>query len=192
MHNSEYNINYLLHQIREGQDTAFETLIVLYEPLLLSSVRRAVAKQPGLSDEQEEMLQEARCALYRAALSYSLEQADVTFGLYAEICIRNGLTSKFLRRQNKSVCSLESLKGKEEIPSPLEDALETLIQNENVSLLYAFIRRTLSPLEYEVFRMHEEGVSTSEMARKLSRSNKSVENALARAVKKLRQLLTME
>ena len=193
MQSLEFDISSVLERIRSGDDPAFEELISQYEPLLYTSVRRIVMKQPALSAEEGEMLQEARCALYRASLSFSLAQAKVTFGLYAEICIRNALTSKFLRRVERPLHSLDSLKEKGEEPvSPLEDALETLIQNESVTLLHAFIRRALSPLEYEVFCLHEEGHSISEMASKLSRTTKSVENALSRAVKKLRQLLAAE
>ena len=193
MHKFENDFTSLLQSVKAGEDAAFDALNRMYEPLLLTSVRRVLAKHPSLIEEEGEMLQEARCALYRAALSYSTAQAGVTFGLYAEICIRNGLTSRFLRRQGPSHFSLESMQEQgEEVASPMGDALEALIQNESVSILYAFIRRTLSPLEYEVFRLHEEGMSTGELAAKLGRCQKSVENALARAVKKLRQVLATE
>ena len=193
MHGVGMDIATVLEQIKAGDDAAFETLIIQYEPLLHASVRRTVAKQPLLQEEQGEILQEARCALYRAALSFSVSQANVTFGLYAEICIRNALTSKFLRPLEKERFPLASIEEKErELVSPLEDALEALIQNESVSLLHAFIRRSLSPLEYQVFRLHEAGYHTSEIAKTLSRTPKSVENALARAIRKLRQLLAAE
>lgn len=193
MQKLEFDVGALLERIKAGDESAFEELIGRYEPLMISSVRRVLAKQPSLAEEESEMLQEARCALYRASLSYSTKQSGVTFGLYAEICIRNGLTSKFLRRVGKSLYSLESMEESGEgVASPLEDALETLIQNESVALLYSIISSALSPLEYEVFRMHEEGLSTSEIGEKLSRPQKSVENALARAVKKLRRLLSSE
>ena len=193
MQDFEFDVNELLEKVRAKDDAAFEMLIARYQPLIVSSVRRTMTSRPDLPEREEEMMQEARLALYRAALSYTVGQADVTFGLYAGICIRNALTSKFLRRQNGTTCSLDLVQEREgEMASPMEDALETLIQNESVSLLYAFIRRVLSPLEYEVFRLHADGMSISEMAEKLSRNTKSVENALARAVKKLRLLLTAE
>jgi len=109
MHGVGMDIATVLEQIKAGDDTAFETLIIQYEPLLHASVRRTVAKQPLLQEEQGEMLQEARCALYRAALSFSVSQANVTFGLYAEICIRNALTSKFLRPLEKEQFPLASI-----------------------------------------------------------------------------------
>ena len=193
MQRLEFDVGSILERIKAGDESAFEELICRYEPLMVSSVRRVLAKQPSLTEEEAEMLQEARYALYRASLSYSTKQSAVTFGLYAEICIRNGLTSKFLRRAGKSPYSLESIEESGEgVASPMEDALETLIQNESVALLYSIISSSLSPLEYKVFRMHEEGMSTSEIGEKLSRPQKSVENALARAVKKLRRLLSAE
>ncbi|MBO5788414.1 MAG: sigma-70 family RNA polymerase sigma factor [Clostridia bacterium] len=180
----------LLKAIKEGSDVAFETLIAQYEPLLCASVSRVQCKLAPLVADEQDIMQEARCALYRAAMSFSFEQAHVTFGLYAEICIRNALTSKFLRKKPSSECSLDEIVDKGIEPaSPLGDALDTLIENEAAELLYAIIRRTLSPLELSVFELHEQGLSTLEIATRLSRSQKSVENALARAVKKLRKML---
>ena len=194
----EKQLSDLLLAVREGDDGAFASLVSQYEPLLHASAKRTMAKmsQSGVADE-EEMLQEARYALYSAAVTYSFEVREVTFGLYAEICIRNALTSRFLRRsvRRPSPLSLDEMRRTGQFVEPVlgvGDALETLIQNETVDIMYAFIAKVLSPLEWSVFRLHETGMKMEQIAKQLGREKKSVENALARAIKKLRATLTEE
>ena len=198
MGESEKQLSSLLLAVKEGDNNAFAQLVSQYEPLLYASARRTMAKmsQSGVADE-EEMLQEARYALYSAAVTYSFEVREVTFGLYAEICIRNALTSRFLRRsvRHPFPLSLDEMRRTGQFVEPtlgVGDALETLIQNETIEILHAFIAKVLSPLEWSVFKLHEQGLKMEQIAKQLGRDKKSVENALARAIKKLRATLTAE
>lgn len=170
--------------VREGDNAAFERLLVRYRPLILASVRRFMARCPE-ADERE-MEQEADLALYRAALRYSEGQKEVTFGLYAEICIHNALTSRFLRRRHK-VCSLEQLEKTAHADAPTRE--QQLIEAESAEALRSEIKGVLSDLEYSVFIRYAEGDKAARIAQSLHLPRKTVENAQSRALRKLRLLL---
>ena len=82
--------------VKNGDRAAFEELLVSYEPMILSEVTKLLLKASDFSDEAEELRQEGRLALYDAAIGYK-ENGEVTFGLYAKICVHNRLVS-YLRK----------------------------------------------------------------------------------------------
>ncbi len=88
----------ILDKFQAGDEGAFELLLGEYRPLVESQVKSAVRKSPELSAEYDELMQEAGMALYAAAKKYR-KSAEVTFGLYAKICVRNRIVS-FVRKIN--------------------------------------------------------------------------------------------
>ena len=74
----------LILRCRAGDDDAFSALVSAYTPLIMSVIDR-------LSLSADECFNEACLGLYRAALSYNVEQDGVTFGLYARICVTRRL-----------------------------------------------------------------------------------------------------
>ena len=79
---SEDCITALIASVRCGDETAFAELLDRYLPLLQSLASAFDSSRVGF----DELLQEARFALYRAAISY--REGGVTFGLYAKISAR--------------------------------------------------------------------------------------------------------
>ena len=74
----------------------------------------------------------------------------------------------------------------EEIPAGIsERPEEVLMGKETFAALLEQAIRNLSPLERKVFGLHLQGKKASEIARVLGREQKSVENTLFRARKKL-------
>ena len=80
----------LLADIRAGRDLSFACLIEKYDALL----RARVSAFGGDVHDMEDAYQEACLALHRAATHY-YAQAEVTFGLYAKVCIDNALKTKY-------------------------------------------------------------------------------------------------
>ena len=103
----EKDTDFLLTSLRGGDDDAFKELDAMFEPLQKACVQKIAGSVQDAS--KEEMMQEARYALYRAALSFSREQSKVTFGLYAKICIHRALISRYLRKKSLPVCSLDQI-----------------------------------------------------------------------------------
>lgn len=85
---SEEETAALITRIQEGSSGAFVRLSELYAPLLESEVARYT--HSFSSADLEDLQAGSSVSLYRAALAYNPEKG-VTFGLFAKICIVNGI-----------------------------------------------------------------------------------------------------
>ena len=70
---------------REHNDEAFDEIVRRYTPMM----RKVILSFDQTSYEFSELLSEACVALHTAAQRYDTKQDEVTFGLFARICIRN-------------------------------------------------------------------------------------------------------
>ncbi len=165
--------------VKNGSDPAFSSLCEDYEALIESMTQSFFESCPDT--DKDDLRQEARMALYRAAMKFDLEQDDVTFGLYAKICIRNKLIS--VRRKYTTQSKLKSKRNTEELGAPAE-ATRTMPRR---TLLTEDAMALLSPFEQKVFALYAQKCSYSEIARTLSRSEKSIDNAIYRIKSKLRK-----
>ena len=162
-------------------DDAFAELVARYMPLLKSRVLRYVQQSVDVS----EAMQEAQIALHSAAVTYDPDRCNgVTFGLYADICIANKLRS--MLRQRARVSEKESLVDTERVTSGVD--VESFIATRAMCERVMSIARTqLSEYEFEVFRLTFERYTTRDIAARLGRSAKSVDNAKHRISKNLRE-----
>lgn len=166
---------------RGQDDGAFSELVSRYTPMM----NRIINSHLTSTADRSEAFSEACIALHRAVLTYNLEQSDVTFGLYAQICVRNQMLD-MLRAKNAKLdisdIDIESLAVSNSIES-------RLILEETVDRYKKCAREELSDYEYQVFLLVLKGAKTSEIARILSKTPKSVDNAKARMARALRQRL---
>lgn len=175
MQNSDKDILLILERVRQGDHNFFDELYQRYKPLIIGKIAE-------FSDrlEEDEIAQLSGIALYDAAMSYDPDKVDnkVTFGLYADICIRNKLISE-LRR----VKTVEALDG--DIP-PSENTVadsspeEYVLRKEDVLSRLRRAKSMLTPFENTVFLLYLSGDSYTEIASKLGKSRKSIDNALTR------------
>lgn len=177
----------LLRAVRCEDQNAFSELLDLYRPLIDRAVNRFSAALCG--EGKEDMRQEAMAAFCDAIRTYRIEQEKVEFGLYAKVCIGNRLISH-LRREMRQ----QGLVSLEEIPSESilgadDDLLSIVIEEEEAKALFQSVKETLSHYEYEVFSMYIKGVSSAVIAERIGKSTKSIDNAIARIRKKLKNLL---
>ena len=180
----DQNLSSLILAVKEGRAGAFEALLARYSPLIGAEVARVGA---GLNQQDlEDLNQNALVAFYRAAMSFDAMQAEVEFGLYAKICIKNELVSKlrFMRRHMAEVSQpTEIYSGADEDPA------SCVMEAEAVARLHARIRAALSPFEYRVWSLHYAGYRSGEIARVLDKPAHSIENAVYRVRQKLRKAL---
>jgi RNA polymerase sporulation-specific sigma factor len=156
---------------------------------LIESLTQKYGKQFSVSDvEFDDIKQEALIALYHAVLTYKPNE-EVTFGVYAKICIRNKIIS-YIR------CFLES-----DIPLSLEEMEndwdepdfntpeQIIISKESLCSLNRRIDEALTDFEKSVFALYIGDMSYADMAKKLDKTTKSIDNAIHRIKAKLRKLL---
>ena len=167
----------LLASVKEGKRGAFERLLDLYQPLLLSAVS-------SFGGDRAIMKLEAEYALYRAALAYR-ERQGTTFGLFAKICIINALTSE-QRRQAKWRAIIDE---GAEVDAPAPDPADRMILAETFEGLYRQSTALLSPLELKVVNLRANGYGNQEVAAMLKIGEKAAQNAYTRAVRKLKRYL---
>lgn len=177
-------ISELLDMIKNGKasDFAFSELLSRYMPL----INARVAAHSFSVSENSEAVQEASIALHSAALTYDSGKCDgVTFGLYAGVCISNRLKS-MIRKNARSTMDTDLMSESEKISSGHD--LESYIATRDLcERVMNTAKGLLSDFEFEVFRMGFEKYSTKDIAAKLGRTPKSVDNAKWRISRRLRE-----
>jgi RNA polymerase sporulation-specific sigma factor len=176
----------LLSIAKTGDQAAFDTLLTQYTPLIEHRLQAVRTRRPDiLPEDEKDLRQEAHLAFYRALLGYNVEQHDVSFGLYAKICIENALVSALRKIQPSSelldydtMVSLPA--GNEEDPS------QRLREQEDYEALCHRIARILSPYENAIWQRYIAGMTASQIAEQLGRDSRSIHNAIYRIRNKLR------
>lgn len=187
-HTPDPALRELLLQAQSGSREAYLALCVKYRPLLESSVARFGASEMTMQ-EKADMREEAERVFLGAISSFDTEQDAVDFGLYAKICLRNGLISEWRhinarRRVTAVPLTEEDLAGN-------EDPAARMVEDERFRQLCRTVRGHLSDLENRVWWQYVTGVSVADIARGLDRDERSVHNAIYRIRRKLRQRLTL-
>ena len=182
----------LILKAQAGEECAFSALKDIYRPLIEASAKRF--RSDTMTDQDgEDIFQEALFHFCNSVCSYNCEAEGVEFGLYAKICIENGLVSfiRMYNRQNRlRAVSLEA--RTEPISDIGGDVLESIVESERTALLVRQISRRLSVLENKVWWLYVSGVSVSDIVDRVGIERKSVSNAIYRIRKKLKDALGEE
>lgn len=176
----------LLLQARDGSAEALRLLRLKYRPLLDSSVSRFFTERMTLQ-EKEDLREEAEQIFITAVSTFDMEQDAVDFGLYAKICLRNGLVTELRNQTARHRLGIVPLEVRE--LSHEEDPATTVVEAERFQKLYQTIQKNLSNYENRVWWGFVSGVSVKQIAREVGKDERSVHNAIYRIRKKLRELL---
>ncbi len=177
----------LIRRAKSGDQTAFEELLNRYAPLINSLTAQLGTSLPTAEDN-EDLRQEAVIGFYSALMRFDTEQSRVQFGLYAKECIRNSLLSHLRRiKRHKSVLLLED--GEAEDTADESDPAQDLVEEESFLQLSRLIREELSPYENRIWWLYLSGRTAKEIAIMLGKDEKSVQNAVYRIRRKLREII---
>ena len=190
------DLSSLLKLVKQGDESSFAILCEEYRNLTENAVRRFLPSfgevENGESDLYgvDDLRQYAAIALYKAAVSYDEEGSgkNVSFGLYAKICINNAMISQ-LRKYKSELRRKNAAKQAERTGKHSSDPFHQLTSREGADVLLEKIRECLSKYEKEIFEFYIDGKSVREIAERLGRDEKSVSNALYRMKVKVRGLL---
>lgn len=190
------DVNSLLAKICSGDEEAFGVLTAEYKALTEGAVRR-FAPSFGIDDDrhselysEDDLRQHASLALYKAALSYDPDDKgkNVSFGLYAKICVNNALVSQ-LRKYKADLRRREAARNSQRSVKRSADPLAEIISVRETDELMRNIAEVLSDYEKEIFDYYIDGKSVGEIAERLGKEEKSVSNALYRMKVKVKGLL---
>lgn len=183
------DINSIIERVLNGDDMAFAELCGEYEPLIRSmSVKYAqMADETDKKEVAEDLSQEATLALYRAAQTYRSGNGEVSFGLYAKVCIRNALISELRRMSRKKKTDKvheRELLMEQEGQSGAAKSGRASFGMPDIEFIAG--GDLLSPFEKRVFDLYAGGMKIRDIADSLGRSSKSVSNAVFRIKSKVR------
>ncbi len=174
--------------VKNGDRAAFEELLSSYEVLIRAECSAILSKFPDFKSEEEEMRQEGRLALYNAAMKYE-QSEQVTFGLFAKICIHNRLIS-YIRKLSSAKRRRDRLAEKAMASAENgKSAEEFAIAIENSDKLRELLDGQVSAYEKRVFALYLEKKSYEQISAIVGRDIKSVANAICRVKAKLKSRL---
>ena len=174
----------LIASVKDGNDAAFEELVNLYKPMIDSVIRR-------FSLDARDAFSEACMSFYKAVLSYELGQSDVTFGLYAKICIERCLIDMQRREGKGASYYVDNEVDVDKIA--VSGGVQAMLEHrEQTAYFMAVAKAVLSEFEFDVYRHWMLGYKTSDIASTLGVTSKVVDNAKNRMWTKLREHLSSD
>ena len=174
----------LLALALSGDKNAINTLILNYRKM----VESIAEKYRNAPIDKDDLVQEGLIGFIGAIYSFD-ETKEASFKSYAYTCASNAVKSalrKVMRKKDFPVDTVVPLE--EEYLSATDKYLsaeETYLSTEYVSMLTQLLEEKLSAFENEVLKLHTMGYSYSEIAEKLNKNSKAIDNAMQRIRKKI-------
>lgn len=170
----------LIRSAAAGNADSFSRIVERFSPLLNSLISDFSVPE----SERDDLFQEGLIGLYKAVCLYRPEEAS--FSTFAVICMKTSILSSLRRSSRRAISSAQEIEV-EEIASAVSDPEGVLLEQHAMEERLVDMGKSLSKTEHRVLLLHLQGKRTSEIASLLKSEQKSVENALARARKKLRE-----
>ncbi len=170
----------LIRRAAASDEAALAALIARMMPV----IRKGAWASQAPGHDFDDAVQEGLIGLFAAVRSYDPERG-VPFAGYAASCIANAQRDAYRAATRKKYAPLN-----DSVPLPEDQAApgpeELAIASEAFADVQDRIDTLLSPLERAALLASLDGMSAADTARVLGRTPKAVENALARARRKLR------
>lgn len=179
--------------VRQGVHGAEEVLVKRYTRL----VRKLARPFYLAGGDSDDLIQEGMIGLMHGVREYDAARS-ASFRTFAEICIRNRLYSA-VRAAARDKHSPLNQSVPLEIPFfdsqfPLFDGMQDpealVIGREGAQDTLSDVRKQLSEFEAKILGYYLDGLTIQEMAKAVSRSPKSVDNAVQRIRRKAARHLT--
>ncbi|MDD6484603.1 MAG: RNA polymerase sporulation sigma factor SigH [Clostridiales bacterium] len=188
----------LVKRAQQGNKEALECIILRYRKLVYSKSKSFFLA----GADSDDIIQEGLIGLYNAVMKFNVDKFPF-FKVFAAICVKRRMITAVKEASRKkhsplnSYVSLDNNTFDDESDTTLLDLIPTgevqdpeaiLIDRENIDGMEYKINKTLSEFELEVLYYYLENHSYKEIADKLGRDVKAVDNAMQRIKKKLRHL----
>ncbi len=169
---------------KNGDDNAFNELAIRY----LNKIRFIARKYSAQGYEQNDVVQEGLMALLYACKTYNAHGGS-SFGNFVSLIVERRFISIFRSSQSKKAVPDAMLVRIDGIGEELTDYVATpeeqLVYKEQLGQVLKRLHALLSAREYEVLMLFASGLSYSKISQQLNISEKSVDNALQRARRKV-------
>lgn len=170
---------------QRGEKGAAETLLERYK----NSVRGVARSYFLEGGDAEDLVQEGMIGLYGAINDY--REGGMSFKNFAYLCIQRRIMSAVksaTRKKNmplNNYISLIGADGQGQDFVSAENPESAVISDEEREEFFAFLKKELSAAEFRALTLYMEGLSVAQIAARENKSEKSAENAVQRAKKKV-------
>ena len=183
----------LIELSRDGKDEVIDYLLDKYKGL----VRRKARTMFLVGGDTDDLIQEGMIGLYKAVRDYDVRK-EASFLTFANLCIDRQIYSAINASNRKKHSPLNSY-----ISFPLLNFLNDNVTNElymdkqnvnhrnpedlyidreNVLHIEHMLEKELSAFEYEVLKMYIDGADYIEIAERMDKKPKSIDNAIQRTL----------
>ena len=180
----------LIDQLREGDRQVMDYICDKYKNLVRSKAKSMYI----LGGDSEDLIQEGMLGLFKAVRDYKPGK-EASFATFAGLCIDRQMYSAVASSQRQKHQPLNSFVSLSEPVSEQELRLvdeetpeEIMISRENVIGMHERIKERLSKFEYQVLELYLKGYDYTQIAEKLGKQPKAIDNALQRIRSKVREV----
>lgn len=185
----------LIEKLRAGDKEITDYIIRKYIPL----IRKKTNAMYLIGGEPEDLIQEGMVGLFNAIRDYNPEK-EVSFFTFAELCISRKLNSTLEasnRLKHMPLNTYISFSNQDEEDGISLDQIITeqtispeqmLIEQEALQEFFDKLQEKLSPMERKVLYLHLEGHDYIQIAERMGKNAKSIDNALQRIRNKAKLL----
>lgn len=191
----------LIDRLRGGEAAIMDYICDKYKNLVRSKAKSMFI----LGGDNEDLIQEGMIGLFKAVRDYDTGR-DASFYTFADLCISRQMYTAVQaskRQKHNPLNTYVSLysddgeqeeKGEKSLLEMLSDRAElspeeVFLDKERVAYLENAIENELSSFEKQVLDLYMTGMTTTQIAKVLSRDEKSTDNALQRLKAKIRRIL---
>ena len=184
----------LIEQLRAGDKNIMDYILNKYKPLVLGKANAMYL----IGGDTDDLIQEGMIGLFKAIRDFQPDR-ESTFFHFAEICITRQLYSAVEASNRKKHVPLNTYvsfysqtgeEGKslaETLPTDdMDNPEQMIIHQENMRTFWEQLKSRLSKMECQVLDEYLKGLNYRQIAEKLEKSPKAIDNALSRIKGKIR------
>lgn len=184
----------LIQKLREGDSRIMDFILDKYKPL----VRKKSNAMYLIGGDTDDLIQEGMIGLFKAIRDYDADK-ESTFYHFAELCITRQIYSaveasnrkkhaplntyiSFYSETGEEGITMEELLGADRLSNPEE----MVIAQESQKILLDKLKDKLSRFEQDVLEEYLTGMNYQQIAEKMDKSPKAIDNALQRIKGKMK------
>ena len=184
----------LIEQLRAGDKGIMDYILNKYKPLVLGKANAMYL----IGGDTDDLIQEGMIGLFKAIRDFRADR-ESTFFHFAEICITRQLYSAVEASNRKKHVPLNTYvsfysqtgeEGKslaETLPTDdMDNPEQMIIHQENFRTFWEQLKGRLSKMERQVLDEYLKGLNYRQIAEKLEKSPKAIDNALSRIKSKIK------
>ena len=173
----------MLLSAKQGDEKAMSEVVKMYLP------KADMLAHHLLYAEKEDMVQEGLISLVSAIATFDAS-VGVSFETYAMACMKNAMLTAqkkaLAKKRSGTKLSLSDLDEQTLTSGDDFDPQQIVMQMETLDGLIKLVDKTLSKYERSVLALHLKGYSYSDISSRLDKPEKSIDNALQRVRKQLK------